>query len=170
MSEAPILLACGTQEPFDRLVRAVDRWAGASGAAVFGQLGRLGPKSYRPAHFPFATHLPACEFEARFDAAPIVIAHAGMGSIIGALSRAKPIVVMPRRAALGEHRNDHQLATVARFRRRAGIFVAEDETELEDAIARALAAGQTGEGLGAWAEDRLLDALRAFIWEGRTPP
>jgi UDP-N-acetylglucosamine transferase subunit ALG13 len=162
-----ILLACGTQEPFDRLVRAMDQWVAAHGTPVFGQLGQLAAESYRPSHFPWAGLLAAPEFEARFAAAPLIVAHAGMGSIIGALSVAKPIVIMPRKAALGEHRNDHQLATVAKFRNRQGVFVADDETMLEATIARALAADAAGEAIPPHASPDLLETLSAFIWEGR---
>ena len=48
------------------------------------------------------------------DAAAAIVAHAGMGTILTALETGKRLLVMPRRAALGEHRNDHQLATVSR--------------------------------------------------------
>jgi UDP-N-acetylglucosamine transferase subunit ALG13 len=162
-----ILLAVGTQEPFDRLVRAVDQWVGESGHALFGQLGRVGPESYRPANFPWAPLLPAADFEARFAAAPLVIAHAGMGAIIAALSAAKPLVIMPRRASLGEHRNEHQLATVEKFRERPGIFVADDETMLAETLARALKAGTGSEALSPWAQPELLEAVRSFIYQGR---
>ena len=46
---------------------------------------------------------------------------------------------MPRRADLGEHRNDHQLATVEKLSGRPGILVAADENELESRIEQALA-------------------------------
>ncbi|MFN7176727.1 MAG: glycosyltransferase [Thermaurantiacus sp.] len=161
-----ILLAVGTQEPFDRLVRAVDQWAGETGRDVFGQLGRIGQESYRPANFPWAPLLPAAEFEARFAEAPLVIAHAGMGAIIAALSQAKPLVIMPRRAALGEHRNDHQLATVEKFRERPGVFVADDETVLARVLARALEARSGTETLAPWAGPELLETVRSFIHGG----
>ncbi len=162
-----ILLACGTQEPFDRLVRAVDAWVAGGGGPVFGQLGRLGPESYRPCHFEWADLLPAAEFEARFAAAPLVIAHAGMGSIIAALAQAKPIVVMPRKASLGEHRNEHQLATAAKFRGRPGVFVADDETGLEAAIAAARAGGGAAGAIAPHASPELIAAVRNFIFERR---
>lgn len=158
-----ILLAVGTQEPFDRLVRAVDQWVADTGHPVFGQLGRIGPESYRPANFEWAPLLPAAEFEARFAVAPLVIAHAGMGAIIGSLCQGKPLVIMPRRASLGEHRNEHQLATVEKFRDRPGIFVAEDETQLAATLAQALAAGSGGAALSPWAQPELLETIRRFI-------
>jgi UDP-N-acetylglucosamine transferase subunit ALG13 len=59
-----------------------------------------------------------------------------MGSILTAIELSKPIVVMPRRAHLGEHRNDHQWATVNRLGEDVGIAVAADETELVDFLGR----------------------------------
>ena len=63
-----------------------------------------------------------------------MIAHAGMGSIITALELGKPIMVMPRRASLGEHRNDHQVATAKRFAEQGRIMVAFNEKELVDKL------------------------------------
>ena len=54
------------------------------------------------------------------SALQVVIAHDEMGSIITALEMGKPIVVMPRRAELGEHRNDHQVAAAAPGRAQGG--------------------------------------------------
>ena len=53
-----------------------------------------------------------------------------MGSIITALELGKRIIVMPRRADLGEHRSDHQVATAKRFAEQGRIEVAFNEREL----------------------------------------
>ncbi len=58
------------------------------------------------------------------QAATAIVAHAGMGTILTALEMGKPLLVMPRRAALGEHRNDHQLATASRFAELGRVKVA----------------------------------------------
>ena len=63
-----------------------------------------------------------------------MISHAGMGSIITALELGKRIIVMPRRANLGEHRNDHQLATAKRLSEQGRIMVAFTEQELVDKL------------------------------------
>lgn len=160
-----IFLTIGTQEPFDRLVRAMDRWAASHARMpVFGQLGALKPDSHRPAHFPFTEFMDAAEYDARLQSARLIVAHAGMGSIISALTHAIPIIIMPRRAALGEHRNDHQLATVDRFRSRPGIWVADDEAMLPALIDRLLAEGAAGsDGISPHASPALIDTLRRFI-------
>ena len=95
--------------PFNRLVRTVDDWALASGRQdVFAQIGAT---DWQPAHIAWSKFLQPPEFARRFAEAEVVVAHAGMGTILSALQWEKPILVMPRRASLGEQRNEHQLAT-----------------------------------------------------------
>lgn len=138
-----IFLTVGTQLPFDRLVRAVDRWAGETGAAVFGQICEPGPEGYRPRHIEWKAFVTPDEFDARFEAAPFVVSHAGMGTIISAMTGGKPILVMHRKASLGEHRNNHQLASVAQLSDRPGISIAGDESEVGERLS-ALLASSTG--------------------------
>ena len=108
-----IFVTVGTQGQFDRLIRTVDRWAGLRGRTdVFAQTG---PSAYRPIHIRSKPFIDPIEFRQHVELASLVIAHAGMGSIITALELGKRIIVMPRRADLGEHRNDHQVATAKRF-------------------------------------------------------
>ncbi|MHB8524817.1 MAG: glycosyltransferase [Candidatus Acidiferrales bacterium] len=117
----------GTSLPFDRLVRAVDEWAGVrSRTDVFAQIGR---SEYSPKHLEAVRFLDPPEFRRHIQLASVVVAHAGMGAIIAALEIGKPIVVMPRRAHLRETRSDHQVATAEQFQQR-GIRVALDEEEL----------------------------------------
>jgi UDP-N-acetylglucosamine transferase subunit ALG13 len=172
-----IFLTVGTQLPFDRLVAAVDAWvAGRAGgqAEVFGQISDPGSAGYRPRHFEWVADLDPAEFEARFRAATHVVAHAGMGTIIGALGQGKPLLVMPRRAHLGEQRNDHQFATVQRLGTRpgiarAGLFAAFEAEEVPERIDALLACGAADTEAGGaapisrFAETRLTDAIRAVI-------
>jgi UDP-N-acetylglucosamine transferase subunit ALG13 len=74
----------------------------------------------------------------------------------------KPLVILPRKAALGEHRNDHQMATARRFANRAGVTVAWDEIELRRRLddLDSLLAPQKIE---PYASPELLAAVRSFI-------
>ena len=166
-----ILLTVGTQLPFDRLVRALDAWCAASGRTdVFGQIGAVGSQGYRPKHFEWSEFLAPGKLDQLARQADLVVAHAGMGSIISALQYAKPIVIMPRRGALGEHRNDHQLATAARFADRNGVFVADDESVLPEVIARALKqADGSLQSVPDCAQPALINAIRSFILFGVVP-
>lgn len=155
-----IFVTVGTQGPFDRLVRTVDEWAGLrAGAEVFAQIG---PSDYRPRHMAAARFLDPNEFRRRVAAARIVVAHAGMGSIMTALELGKPIVVMPRRRALREQRNDHQFATARHFGATGRIAVAFEERELLMKLDQLDGATESAR-IEAPTLPRLIAALRAFL-------
>jgi len=90
-----------------------------------------------------------------------VIAHAGMGTILSALQFGRPLIVMPRLAQFGEHRNDHQLATARRLSELDRVDVAFDEAELlgrlddHDLTPR--------EPIGPYADEQMISALRGAI-------
>lgn len=122
-----IFVTVGEQLPFDRLIRIIDKWAAISGREVFAQSGR---SDWKPSYIGHKEFLEPEEFKKKFLAAEFIVAHAGMGTIISAVEMGKPILVMPRQKALGEHRNDHQFATANRFLALGYISVAFDEDEL----------------------------------------
>jgi UDP-N-acetylglucosamine transferase subunit ALG13 len=155
-----IFVTVGTQLAFDRLVAAVDRWAATRASSqVFAQVG---PSDLRPVNIEYERFVGPAECRARMLAADAVVAHAGMGTILSALEMGKPVLVMPRRAALGEHRNDHQLATARRFAEMGSVDVAFDEAQLQAKLERLdrLAARQR---IGRHAPAPVIAALRAFI-------
>ncbi|WP_213739112.1 glycosyltransferase [Bradyrhizobium sp. dw_411] len=159
-----IFATVGTQGQFDRLIRTVDEWAGAQGRTdVFAQTG---PSDYHSEHIRTQRFIDPTEFRKRVEAASVVISHAGMGSIITALELGKKIIVMPRRASLGEHRNDHQLATAKRFAEQGRIMVAFTEQELLGKLDQVQAVAET-ERLSAQASPSLISTIRTFIGTGR---
>lgn len=127
-----IFVTVGTQLAFPRLVAAIDRIAPALGHVV-AQTGP-DPADYR--HLERHDFLSPGDYRARFHTARLVIAHAGIGTILSAMQSEKPLVLMPRRAALGEHRNDHQMATARRLAGMPGISVAWGEEDLAPLIDR----------------------------------
>jgi len=134
-SRALIFVTVGTQLPFDRMVGAVDLWAAQNGEEVFAQTG---PTSREFPHIRHESFLDPIAFDQHFSDARLIIAHAGMGSILSALAYGKPIVIIPRKAASGEHRNDHQLATARRFEGHEGIYVVWSEDGLGETISKLL--------------------------------
>ena len=99
--------------------------------------------------------------------ADVIVAHAGMGTILTALELGKPLILMPRRADLGEHRNDHQRDTAAEMSRLSNVTVVEDGAALCHALSAALQrAGSTRTTQTAGvASASLIEAIRSFIWE-----
>jgi UDP-N-acetylglucosamine transferase subunit ALG13 len=126
-----ILATVGTQVPFDRLIQAVDEISPRLAIPAFAQIG---VSTYQPRHIDYLPTMRPADFEAKFKAASVIVAHAGIGTVLGALRHKKPIILMPRRASLGEHRNDHQLATCAQLKDRPGIYIAETAVDLEDLL------------------------------------
>jgi UDP-N-acetylglucosamine transferase subunit ALG13 len=155
-----IFVTVGTQLAFDRLIGAVDGWAEHAGdREVFAQIG---PSRLRPRHIDHRQFVSPEECAGRMRAADAIIAHAGMGTILTALELGKPLLVMPRRAELGEHRNNHQLATATRFSDLDGVMVALDETELAAKLDE-LNRIAVQPAIGHYAPDTFVSAVRAFI-------
>ncbi len=156
-----IFVTVGTQLPFDRLITAVDDWAGYA-EPVNHVIAQIGPTQRRPRHIEWSAFISPPECRRLMREADVIVAHAGMGTILSALELGKPLVVMPRRAALGEHRNEHQLATARWLAESVGVGVAFDEHELArklDAVDRL----DGGHRISEYAGDGFIKALRAFI-------
>ena len=83
--------------PFDRLVRRLSEILPAH-VEVFWQLGdtRVAPSTGEVTEMA-----PAAELKAEIAEADVVIAHAGVGSALGALEEGRSPVLVPRRAAHG---------------------------------------------------------------------
>ena len=158
-----IFLAVGTQLPFDRLTRAVDAWAVARGRTdVYGQIGST---PFQPLAVHAETYLTPGVFYDYCRRASLLVTHAGMGLIISALEMRKPIIIMPRRASLGEHRNEHQLASAKRFSDRKGVYVAAETEDLMTLLDRCDSLS-AGEAIPDAASAELLSVLHDFIETG----
>ncbi len=155
-----ILVTVGNELPFDRLVMTVDRWAQQCNRSI-DVLAQIGGSEHPPPNLPWARFIDGPDFIAYFKAADLIVSHAGMGTILTALFHQRPLLVMPRRASLGEHRNEHQLATAERLFAQGKIDVALDEAELiarlDDPDIRAK------EPIGPDADAALIDAISAAI-------
>ena len=155
-----IFATVGSQEPFDRLIRAIDEWAEVRARSdVFAQIAGT---TYRPSHIQFTDFMPPEEFERSVRGACVVVAHAGIGSILSALGAGKPIVIMPRRACFRETRNDHQVATAEHFGQPGRVIVARDEQDLARKLDHAVTLSP-GHRIKAKASPRLLGTIRSFL-------
>jgi UDP-N-acetylglucosamine transferase subunit ALG13 len=130
-----IFLTVGTQFPFDRLIRAVDRIVqeGVISETVFAQIGE---RSYRPRNFESVAYLEKGAFDDYVRRASKMIGHAGMGTITVALRDRKPLLVMPRLKRYHEVVNDHQLAIAKKYSELGHILAAYDIGDLPEAVLR----------------------------------
>jgi UDP-N-acetylglucosamine transferase subunit ALG13 len=131
-----VFVTVGAQLPFDRLIAEVRRLESINLIQVNGQVGETSlnlPSNYK-------RYLGADEYSMAIHECDVIISHAGMGSIITALDYAKPIIIVPRRKEYNEHRNNHQLDTIAHVGRKAsasnGLFVCDSECDIEHIIKR----------------------------------
>lgn len=123
-----ILLTVGTQLAFDRLVRSLDEWVGEDKRyPAFAQIGR---GEYLPRHIQYERYLDPQSYQKYLSAAQVVVGHCGIGTILSCNEQGIPVVVVPRRFDLNEHRNDHQIATARQIESRGLARVVYDEAEL----------------------------------------
>ena len=160
-----IFVTIGTQAPFDRLLMAMDEVAALITDEEIVAQG-IG-SNYIPKHMKMVDFLPPDEFDALFAKARVIIGHAGMGTIISALTFQKPLLVMPRIASLGEHRNEHQLATAQKFEKLGYIKWASNEDMLKK-MALKLIREEAGASLpikptGLFASEQLLKSIKNYI-------
>lgn len=122
-----ILLTVGTQLPFDRLIEAVDLLAPDLSEPVIAQVGK---GSYVCKNMENYQDVTPSKFEVYLSSCSRIIAHSGIGTVLNAQKFNKPLILVPRVARYGEHRNDHQLATCRMLTGKPGIHIAEDPAEL----------------------------------------
>ena len=157
-----IFVTVGTSLPFDRLVRAADALAPDLPETPF--FAQIGSGAYVPSHMAFAAMLALPEYTELMQGARLIIAHAGMGSLITAIEAGKPIVIVPRRVAYDEINTDHQLATAKRWVGKRGVHVAMDEAALGEAVRSALTEADSGQPLTP--TPGFLDKIRSLVERG----
>jgi UDP-N-acetylglucosamine transferase subunit ALG13 len=155
-----IFVTVGTDGPFDRLITTVDRWAQTRGRQDV--VAQIGNSELQPASLRWHRFLEPPQFREYFSSADLIVAHAGMGTILTALGFQKPLLVMPRRATLGEQRNEHQLATARHLMELGKVSVANDEDELLQWLDR-IQALDAKAPISPYAQPALIHAIRDFI-------
>jgi UDP-N-acetylglucosamine transferase subunit ALG13 len=153
-----ILVTVGTQLPFDRLIKWVDEMAPGVRKSGFAQIGK---GAYQPKNLKWSANISPLEFDGYFRDCSVIVAHAGIGTVLTARRFGKPIILVPRQASLGEHRNDHQLATVSQLEGRPGIYVARSDNELHDLLLQDMVAPAL-EDLPSANRDSLVSYLKNY--------
>jgi UDP-N-acetylglucosamine transferase subunit ALG13 len=130
-----IFVTVGQMLGFDRFIRAMDHWA--QDHPEVEVRAQIGDGKYEPRVMKWVRMLSSPEFRKTVTSAEIIVAHVGMGSFFVSMETGKPVVMMPRRAALMEHTTDHQLHTLRWLRDKPGVFAADDDDQLPEAISKA---------------------------------
>lgn len=120
---------------FARLINKMDAIAERTEEQVIIQTG-LGPTKPRHCeHFDFRPRAEALHLQRN---ARVIVAHAGIGAVLDALSVKRPFIVVPRLNRFAEHNNDHQmdLAQAVEIRKWGRAIINIDD--LDEAIATPL--------------------------------
>jgi UDP-N-acetylglucosamine transferase subunit ALG13 len=158
-----IFVTIGIQEPFDRLIKAMDEIVPQlNGVPVIAQVYSLSYKAINLKTFEFVS---PSEFDDYFSRAQLIVAHAGMGTIISALVKDKPIIVLPRLTKYKEHRSNHQIATANACRQLNFVHVAEDEDDLKTKVVNIISGQSKGSlhKIGPYASAELIASIRGNI-------
>ncbi len=162
MKHPDVFVSVGSMMPFERLVEAMDAFAARRpDLDVLIQIGR---GKTEPRHARFVRLMPPEAYKAIVAGCRLFVAHAGMGSIITAIEAGKPLLMLPRRQALGEHNTEHQRATAQSIGSRPGLHVAADETDLMvRAEALLMAGGASPQPIAHFADPAFTARIRDFI-------
>ena len=151
-----ILVTVGTNEaPFDRLLQAVETLSTDEEIVVqHGSSAIVPANAARTYDFLLFDDLVR-----EMRASRVVVTHAGIGSIMTALSCGRRPVVAARLVAHREAVDDHQLPVARRLVEAGLVTLVEDLSQLEDAVAKA--GEEIDVSLGA--DERLVSELREYV-------
>jgi len=153
-----ILVLTGTHhQPFDRLVEAAGDLASRGERVVV----QAGASSLRPAGCEVRDWFTPGELARLADAADVIVAHGGPGSLFLAWERGRRPVVVPRDPARGEHVDDHQQRFAAQLGDRA--IVCQDVCDLWEAARDARGVLEPGGGEAETADPGFLARFAAQV-------
>ncbi len=130
-----------SKNPFPRLLQAVEELA-SRGVLPQPVVVQHGHTPFRPVHCAARDFLAMQEFDEYITHADLVILQAGGGSVLTAKQSGKIPVLLPRRAALGEVVDDHQLENARNLEALGGVVVAWETDDLAACVAEALSRQQ----------------------------
>ena len=160
-----IFVSVGTNEArFDRLLRALAELPGDEALVV--QHGHSSATSGE--RVELVDFLSFDEMADAIQRCRVFVTHAGVGSVLVALSNGKRPVVVPRRKAFGEAVDDHQLQLGRRFAAAGLVTLIEDPAGLAEALAGGGHAAAVTPNAGALAAD-LRDYLTAAVGRAALP-
>lgn len=129
-----IFVTVGTDHHlFDRLMRWVDNWVvDPTGPRLIVQSGTSSP----PEQVPSRAYLDYEDMCAAIEGSVGVVCQGGPATIMEVRRSGRIPIVVPRRASLGEHVNDHQWLFSKRLARESQIDLCETEDELRVSMRR----------------------------------
>lgn len=126
-----IFVTVGTwHSGFDRLIQKLDELSG-EGRLEEQIIAQVGNGNYKPRHFKAIEFCSPQEFDDYISQSSVVVTHAGVGSMMSAILKNKPVIVVPRKVSLNEVDDEHQFNTAKQFEQEGMILVAYEVSQLE---------------------------------------
>jgi len=133
-----ILVTVGTHsQSFNRLIKTVDELVGKNKIRD-NVIIQIGYSDYIPKNCQWFKFINLNKFEKLIKKSSLIVAHAGVGSIMSALKYNKPTIVIPRLKKFNEHRDNHQLQITKQLEKQKRIIAVYNIDDLENAIKKAI--------------------------------
>ncbi len=155
-----IYLTVGTQLAFDRMAGVVNNWVVGTDVEVVAQIG---PSDTVFSNIQSESFFSPSQSYDYFSKAEVIVSHAGMGSILTACELGKVIIIFPRCFDLGEHRNDHQLATAKKFEGFSNIHVAYNEETLIELLNSRESLSGGGSNMSKYAPADFISVIDSYL-------
>ena len=101
-----IFVSVGTRhDGFDRLIKKLDELSG-EGKIKEQIVAQIGNGKYIPSHLKAIKFCSPQEFDDFISQSRVVVSHAGVGVMMSAILKSKPVIALPRKASLNEMDDD----------------------------------------------------------------
>lgn len=132
-----IFVSLGTQDKdFSRLLKAIDREI-ERGVIKEKVIVQAGHTKYKSDNMEIFDLLPTDEFNKLIEESSLVITHGGVGNILSAIKRNKPVIAAARLKKFKEHTNDHQKQIIDEFVKQGYILELRDFNKLGKLVEKA---------------------------------
>lgn len=132
-----ILVILGTQNmPFTRLLNAIQKEVD-KGNLNDEIIVQAGVTKFESPNMKVFDLIPGHEFDELVKTADLVITHAGVGSILGAITNGKTVIAAARDEKYGEHVNNHQYEILEQFEKDGYILGLYDFDKLDEVLEKA---------------------------------
>ena len=132
-----IFVTLGTQDKdFSRLLKAIDREI-EKGTIKEKVIVQAGHTKYESKNMEIFDLIPTDEFNEIIDKCSLLITHGGVGNILSAIKRGKPVIAAARLKKFKEHTNDHQKQIIGEFSKQGYILELKDFGKLGKMIEKA---------------------------------
>lgn len=132
-----IFVTLGTQDKdFSRLLKAIDNEI-EKGTIKEKVIVQAGHTKYESKNMEIFDLIPTDEFDEIIANCDLLITHGGVGNILSAIKRDKPVIAAARLKKFKEHANDHQKQIIGEFTKQGYILELKDFGKLGKMIEKA---------------------------------